>query len=74
VRFDYLLDQKSNKVYLNEVNAIPGSLAYYLFEKMDIKMIDLIDLLIEQYYIDLNNERKKISSYREDFLTSLKEK
>ena len=74
VRFDYLYDQKINKVYLNEINAIPGSLAYYLYEKMDIKMIDLIDLLIEQYYVYLNNEKKKISSYREDFLSSLKEK
>ena len=74
VRFDYLYDQKNNKVYLNEINAIPGSLAYYLFEKMDIKMIDLIDSLIEQYYIDYNHNKKKISSYKEEFLSSLKEK
>lgn len=29
VRFDFLLS--NNKIYLNEINAVPGSLAYYLF-------------------------------------------
>ena len=74
VRFDFLFDQQKNEVYLNEINAIPGSLSYYLFEKQDIKMIDLIEMLIEQYYLDYNNQKRKIYSYKEDFLSTLKEK
>ena len=31
VRFDFMVDNKTNKVYVNELNTIPGSLAYYLF-------------------------------------------
>ena len=32
VRFDYLFDTKKEKVYLGEINAIPGSLGYYFYE------------------------------------------
>lgn len=33
VRMDFLIDLESQNVYLNEINNIPGSLAYYLFEE-----------------------------------------
>lgn len=42
VRFDFLL--ADNKVYLNEINAVPGSLAYYLFCD---KLSDFSKLLTE---------------------------
>ena len=32
VRIDFLIDSKKKKVYINEVNTIPGSLAFYLWE------------------------------------------
>lgn len=36
VRFDFIVDNKTNKVYVNELNTIPGSLAFYLFNPIDI--------------------------------------
>lgn len=51
-RFDFIHDLDENKVYLNEVNVLPGSLAYYLFESKDLKFIDLI-------LIDINLKKKK---------------
>lgn len=42
VRFDFLLHE--NKVYLNEINAIPGSMAYYFFCE---KISDFSKLLTE---------------------------
>ncbi len=44
VRIDYLY--KENALYVNEINAIPGSLAYYLFE--DITFEELIRNLIKE--------------------------
>ncbi|HOJ58774.1 MAG TPA: D-alanine--D-alanine ligase family protein [bacterium] len=35
VRFDFLVDKTGNKVYFNEVNTLPGSFSYYLWEKAD---------------------------------------
>ena len=32
VRIDYLVDQDTNDLYVNEINTIPGSLAFYLWE------------------------------------------
>ena len=45
VRVDFLVDGKRNKVYVNEINTVPGSLAFYLFD-MDFKT--LIDFVIEE--------------------------
>lgn len=47
VRIDFLLDTESDKVYANEVNTIPGSLAFYLWDATGIKYPQLIGRLIE---------------------------
>lgn len=46
VRIDYLYDSESEELYMNEINTIPGSLAYYLFAGMGLDMVDLTDILI----------------------------
>ena len=33
VRIDYMFDRDSEKLYITEINTIPGSLAFYLWEK-----------------------------------------
>lgn len=52
VRIDYLYNEKDDIVYLNEINTIPGSLAYYLFEGIGISYIKLIDILIKNASIN----------------------
>ncbi len=47
VRIDYLLDTETGKVYANEINTIPGSLAFYLWEATGLKYTDMIDRLAE---------------------------
>ena len=47
VRIDFLLDSADNdRVYVNEINTIPGSLSFYLWEATDLKYKDLLDRLI----------------------------
>lgn len=46
VRIDFLIDQDSNKVYLCELNTIPGSLAFYLWEPLGKNFTELTDDLI----------------------------
>ena len=38
---------EGKKVYLNEINTVPGSLAYYLFKGVGISRGELLDILIE---------------------------
>ncbi|MBP3345082.1 MAG: D-alanine--D-alanine ligase [Clostridia bacterium] len=44
VRVDFLYDEKSKKLYVNELNTIPGSLAFNLF---DASFEDLLNMLIK---------------------------
>ena len=53
-RIDFIIDKDTGKVYANEINPIPGSLSYYLFEPMGLKYEELLDKLIN---IALNNYR-----------------
>lgn len=46
VRIDFLFDTKQNKIYVCEVNTIPGSLAFYFFKKNRIVTNDLIERLV----------------------------
>lgn len=41
VRIDYLFDCKTGELYLNEINAVPGSLAYYLFDVAPSKLFNM---------------------------------
>lgn len=48
VRIDFLMDGDDNdKVYVNEINTIPGSLSFYLWEATGVKYPELCDRLIE---------------------------
>lgn len=46
VRIDYLVDNDNGKVYANEINTIPGSLSFYLWEATGLSYSDMIDKLI----------------------------
>ena len=45
-RVDFLMDQVSGEIWINEVNTIPGSLAFYLWEPVGLSYADLLDRLI----------------------------
>lgn len=48
VRIDCILDVTTNNIYINEINTIPGSFAFYLFDKAGISFPKLIDIVIKQ--------------------------
>ncbi len=47
VRIDFMIDAETDTVYANEINTIPGSLAFYLWDATGIKYPELIDRLID---------------------------
>ncbi len=46
-RIDFMIDVDENKVYLNEINTIPGSLSFYLWEPLGVKYTELLDRMID---------------------------
>lgn len=58
-RIDYIIDNDANKVYVNEINTIPGSLSFYLWEPKGVKFDELLDKAIK-IAIARHERRKKI--------------
>ncbi len=54
-RVDFLVDKDTNEVYVNEINTIPGSLSFYLWEASGMKYPELLDELIK---LALKRERE----------------
>ena len=54
VRIDFLVDEKTNEFWLNEVNSIPGSLAFYLWKPLGVDYPALLDKMIS---LSLKRER-----------------
>ena len=73
VRFDYLVDVEREKIYINEVNTVPGSLAYYLFEKVGISFGEMLDKIIENAESKFLDKQSRTRSFTTDILTNFKE-
>lgn len=46
-RIDMIIDRKTRDIYVNEINTIPGSLSFYLWEASGISFEQLMDKLVE---------------------------
>ena len=46
-RIDFMIDEDTDKVYLNEINTIPGSLSFYLWEPVGVPYKKLLDRMVE---------------------------
>lgn len=58
-RIDFIIDKDTNNVYVNEINTIPGSLAFYLWEPKGISFSELLNRAI-RYAIKRKERRDKI--------------
>lgn len=67
-RVDFLIDQEINKIYVNEINTIPGALSWYLFEASDRKFEDVLEEAID-IAIRRHSDREKLTfSYDQNIL------
>ena len=49
-RIDFLNDKETGELWVNEINTIPGSLAFYLWEAAGIPFAELLDRMIALAY------------------------
>ncbi|MDR1096665.1 MAG: D-alanine--D-alanine ligase [Tannerella sp.] len=54
-RIDFIIDESAGAIYVNEINTIPGSLSFYLWEATGLPFEKLIDTLIK---LALKRERE----------------
>lgn len=45
-RIDFMMNTETKQIWLNEINTIPGSLSFYLWEPLGVKYAELLDKMI----------------------------
>ncbi len=68
-RIDFLFD--GNNIFVNEINTIPGSISFYLWEGKGISFKQLITKIIELAEIQHNQRKANIVSYDIDLLNKM---
>jgi len=71
-RIDFLIDTQTREIYYNEINTIPGSLAFYLWEPVGMSYSALLDKIIS---LALKREREKANlsfSFESNILSNFK--
>ncbi|MCY3977150.1 MAG: D-alanine--D-alanine ligase [Chloroflexi bacterium] len=62
-RIDYLARPEANALYLNEINTMPGSLAFYLWREDGYKSSDLVQKLVQLARDAHAEKRRNIYDY-----------
>lgn len=73
VRIDFLVDEKEKKIYINEVNNIPGSLSFYLWEPIGKEYTELLDDMINIGIRDYKMRIAKTHSFDTNILKGFAE-
>ena len=68
IRIDYIIDKTDNSLYINEINTIPGSFAFYLWEASGLKYKDLLDELIQYAIKAYEDSSSSEYAYKSDIL------
>ena len=71
-RIDFMIDMDNNNVYLNEINTIPGSLAFYLWEPLGMKYEHLLDNMIDLALKADRENHKVVYSFETNVLEGVK--
>ncbi|WP_416197561.1 MAG: D-alanine--D-alanine ligase [Sporanaerobacter sp.] len=69
-RIDFLLDEENN-VYINEINTMPGSIAYYLWEGKGISFKELVNRMIDIGLKAHEDKNKNMYSYDVDLFNKI---
>lgn len=69
VRIDFLVQQETKTVYLNEMNTMPGSLSFYLWQPMGISQAELIERLVRYARDAYADKRRNVYDYKTPLLS-----
>lgn len=67
-RIDFLVDNDTEKVYVNEINTIPGALSYYLWEATGLSFEKEIDELVSLAFKRQRERENLTFSYSQNIL------
>jgi D-alanine-D-alanine ligase len=72
VRVDFMIDRGTGELYITEINTIPGSMAFYLWEKTGsgLRYRHLVDRLVHDAFKAQEEKGKSITSFQSDIIAS----
>ena len=65
-RIDFMIDEATGKIFVNEINTIPGSLSFYLWEATGVSFNELAERLIAIAFERKRDSSFKTTSYKEN--------
>lgn len=68
-RVDVIIDADCGEIYVNEINTIPGSLSFYLWEASGIKFPELMDRLVRLALKRKREQEMKTVSYDQNIFS-----
>jgi D-alanine-D-alanine ligase len=68
-RIDFLMDDSTGDVYFNEINTIPGSLSFYLWEPTGLPFADLLERLLELAVERFESRSRRVRSFETNLLS-----
>ncbi len=71
VRIDYMFDRDSGGLYITEINTIPGSMAFYLWENAGMPYRELIDRMVEFAEKAHSDKNQANYAYTSDILKNI---
>lgn len=66
-RIDFMVDKRGG-VYFNEINTMPGSLAFYLWDKSGLPFPKLVNKLVELAVEDWEAKQKLVTTFESNIL------
>jgi len=73
VRIDFMIDKATDKVYVNEINSIPGSLAFYLWKEVGVEFKQECNILIDNALKMYRQQKKMTRTFDTNILSNYKE-
>ena len=71
VRIDYMLDRHSDNYYITEINTIPGSRAYYLWQETGLNSGKLIDEMVDCAMNAYREKERNTFAFSSDILSGV---
>ncbi len=71
VRIDFMLDRHSDDYYITEINTIPGSLAYYLWQETGLNYGRLIDEMVDCAMKAYQEKERNTFAFSSDILSGV---
>lgn len=69
-RCDFMFDKKAQKLYFNEINPIPGSLAFYLWEASGVDFDQLVSKAVDIAFAEYSVRKETMYSFDANLLGS----